>query len=122
MAITSLAPLLFLAGPMATAPALTAEQALKRYRDHFLTVSELDCPRGSADIVVCGRTGREPDRPPIPYQMKPGDRVRLLPGEPPGASAALASGRMCVRDCPEPIEGSIRNVVKTIGHLLGTDD
>jgi hypothetical protein len=115
-------PLLVLAaGPTARAETISADSALKRYRSQFPSVAELDCPRASDAIVVCGHSGPDPNRPPIPYQPKPGDTAHLLPGEPLSAAAALDPAHMCTRDCPEPVEGSIMNVFKAVGHLLGKD-
>jgi hypothetical protein len=113
-------PLLLLAtgSAPATAQPITAEQALKRYREQFRSVPEMDCPRDNTEIVVCGRGGR--DRPP-PYPREEGATVRLLPGEPPGAAAALGAGNMCFRNCEPPV-GNIRNIIKGIGHLLGRDE
>jgi len=122
MRIMGWAPWILLALPSpAFCDAITAEQALKRYRDQFKPVSLLACPRDSEEIVVCARTGRDPNRSPIPYVPQPGDPVRLLPGEPPSAAAALNAEHICIREC-EPAVGSIRNVIKGIGALLGKDD
>jgi hypothetical protein len=71
----------------------TADQAMAQYRRTFQPVTELRCPRsaGPEDIVVCGRReGRDPNRIPLPDEREPGERVALLPGEPPSASVALA--------------------------------
>jgi hypothetical protein len=124
MSITSVLPIVLLAaaGSPTHMQPITAEQALKRYRERFTTVQEMDCPRASGDIVVCGRSGRDPNRSPLPYSPQPGDRVRLLPGEPPSASAALGADRMCFHDCPEPPKGGILNVVKGVAHILGKDE
>jgi hypothetical protein len=76
----------------AAAPA-TAEQAMAQYRRTFQPVSELRCPKGAGpeDIVVCGRReGRDPNRLPLPEERQPGERVGLLPGEPPSAAEGLA--------------------------------
>jgi hypothetical protein len=74
------------------APA-TAEQAMAQYRHTFRPVEELRCPKsvGPEDIVVCGRReGRDPNRVPLPDEHEPGERVHLVAGEAPSASAALA--------------------------------
>ena len=81
-------------------------------------VDQVDCPRGEG-IVVCGR--RKGELAPAPYARLPGERVRLLPGEPPSARGAQNIDRMCMRNC-EPATGSILNVIKGIGALLGRDD
>jgi hypothetical protein len=103
----------------AFADGITAETALNRYHDQFKPVSELACPRDSEDIVVCGRNIGSGLR--IPYAREEGEPVRLLPGEPPSAAASLGADRMCMRYC-EPPNGSILNVIKGIGALLGKDD
>jgi hypothetical protein len=123
MPLPAALPLLLLAAaPVAALPRpITAEEALRRYRGKFKSVRELDCPRDRGDIVVCGRTGPDPDRAPMAYEPEEGQTVRLLPGEAPSARGAQNIDRMCMRDC-EPAVGSIRNIVKGIGHLLGRDD
>jgi hypothetical protein len=71
----------------------TAEQAMAQYRRSFQPVEELRCPKsvGPEDIVVCGRReGRDPNRVPLPDEHEPGERVHLVAGEAPSASAALA--------------------------------
>jgi hypothetical protein len=76
----------------AAAPS-TAEQAMAQYRRSFRPVDELRCPKGAGpeDIVVCGRReGRDPNRVPLPDEREPGERVALLPGEPPRATEGLA--------------------------------
>ncbi len=87
--IAALALLLASAPAWAEEPAKDADEALDRYRRTFVPIAEIDCPRGEeGEIVVCGRSSTEPDpnRPEIPYPPVPGERVRLLPGEPPRAS------------------------------------
>jgi hypothetical protein len=83
--------LLVWASPGVAAP-VTAEQAIANYRRTFKPVSELRCPKGEeGEIVVCARAeGPDPNRVPFPDQHEPGDRVGLLPGEPPSATVALA--------------------------------
>jgi len=71
----------------------TAEQAMVQYRRTFRPVEELRCPKsvGPDDIVVCGRReGRDPNRVPFPDEREPGERVHLVAGEAPSASAGLA--------------------------------
>ena len=83
--------LLVWTGPALAGP-LTAEQAIANYRKAIKPVAELRCPKGEdGEIVVCGRAeGPDPNRIPFPGEHEPGARVGLLPGEPPGAGAALA--------------------------------
>ncbi|MDB5722539.1 MAG: hypothetical protein JWP15_3157, partial [Alphaproteobacteria bacterium] len=95
---------LLLAGPAgAAAPALTADEAMKRYRFYFRSISDLDCPRDSGEIVVCGRSGGDSGRSPLRYPPQPGDRIRLLPGEAPSAAAAMGADKLCMRNCEPPV-------------------
>ena len=122
MPILGALPLLLLAAAPPTASATTtADEALQRSRRQFRPVRELDCPRDEGEIVVCGRTGPDPDRPRMAYGVEEGRTRRLLPGEPPSGRAALDADRMCMRDCEPPV-GSILNIVKGIGALLGRGD
>src|SRR4051794_28519670 len=116
-----------------------AEQAMARYRRTFQPVSELRCPRsvGPEDFVVCGRReGPDPNRVPFPEAREPGERVHLLPGEPPSAMAALnaASGDPCRMAGPNhPCGGAMTimslggpsllgGLFKLVRHLAGGDD
>src|SRR3954470_20684863 len=70
-----------------------ADQAMAQYRRTFQPVSELRCPKsvGPEDIVVCGRReGRDPNRLPLAQEREAGERVGLIPGEPPSATEGLA--------------------------------
>lgn len=83
------------ATPAAAAPPITAEEAMTNYQKSFDKGAGIDCRRdtGSDEIVVCGRSGqRDADRIPLPDEREPGAPVRLLPGEPPSAVAALSAG------------------------------
>jgi hypothetical protein len=94
MARIALLLLIGLAAPAGAAEPVTAQQALENYREKFESVDAIDCPkdRDPDEIVVCGRGGGpDPNRLPLP-SAEPGDRVRLLPGEPPSAVAALNAG------------------------------
>lgn len=75
--------------PASGAPSATAEEALARQRAGLHDSLGLDCDRGGADIVVCGRQGPDPNRLPLPVEPEPGARRS---GEPPAASEALALG------------------------------
>jgi hypothetical protein len=92
--IAALAALLLGSVPAYAAAPVTAEVALENYQKSFDTGKLVDCrrtPEGD-EIVVCGRSGPDPNRVPLPDEREPGERVRLLPGEPPSAVAALSAG------------------------------
>jgi hypothetical protein len=133
------AGLLLIAWQAEAVAAPTAEQAMVQYRRTFRPVSELRCPKstGADDIVVCGRReGRDPNRVPFPEAREPGERVHLLPGEPPSAMAALnaASGDPCRMAGPNhPCDGAMTiwspdgpsllgGLIKVVRHLAGGDD
>ncbi|MEA3061552.1 MAG: hypothetical protein QOJ94_1333 [Sphingomonadales bacterium] len=91
--ITAAMILVVAAQPASAAEPPTAEQAMAQYRRTFQPVDELRCPKGVGpeDIVVCGRReGRDPNRVPLPDEREAGDRIGLLPGEPPSATEGLA--------------------------------
>ncbi|HEX8468228.1 MAG TPA: hypothetical protein VF620_10530 [Allosphingosinicella sp.] len=69
------------------APPLTADEALARQQSSLRTGLGLDCDRGAAEIVICGRTGQDPNRLPLPVQPEPGARNA---GEPSNPNHALA--------------------------------
>ena len=75
------------AAPALAAPPAYAEDALDRQKASLRTSLGLDCDRGEAEIVVCGRQGPDPNRLPLPVPPEPGDRRA---GEPPDPSEALA--------------------------------
>ncbi|MEA3061553.1 MAG: hypothetical protein QOJ94_1334 [Sphingomonadales bacterium] len=133
------AGLLLIAWQAEADAATTAEQAMARYRRAFRPVSELRCPKSASaeDIVVCGRReGPDPNRVPFPEAREPGERVHLIPGEPPSAMAALnaASGDPCAMVGPNhPCGGSMTimslggtsllgGFLKVVRHLTGGDD
>ena len=116
MAFAVLAPL-FLLAAVETRHELTADEAMRNYHAMLKPVRALDCPRDE-EIVVCGRKGPDPNRPPIPYEREPGESLHLIPGEPPNADP----GSPCLYTCPVAPPGGIRNMVKGIIHLLGKDD
>jgi hypothetical protein len=62
----------------ASAPAaqpLSAEEALARQQSSLRSGLGLDCDRDSAEIVVCGRQGPDPNRLPLPVPSEPGARI-----------------------------------------------
>jgi hypothetical protein len=69
---------------------LTAEGAVEHQRRQLQAATgTAPCDREAegGEIVVCGRIGPDPNRVEVP--RFPGDRVALLPGEPPSGRAAL---------------------------------
>jgi hypothetical protein len=85
--------LLTAAAPAASAPAgRTAEEAVAVQREGVRKVVAPPCRHREADeIVVCGRTGPDPNRLPLRGERVEGERVHLLPGEAPTAAGALAA-------------------------------
>ena len=81
---------LFAAGPAFAAEPPTAEEALARQKAALHQILGLDCGRRGAgdDIVICGRTGRDPNRLPLDPEPEPGGRIA---GEPVSAAEALAN-------------------------------
>jgi hypothetical protein len=73
--------------PVSAAPPATAEEALARQQAGLQRSLGLDCDRGGAEIVVCGRIGPDPNRLPLPVPPEPGARNS---GEPADPSEALA--------------------------------
>jgi hypothetical protein len=69
----------------ASAPAaqpLSAEEALARQQSSLRSGLGLDCDRDSAEIVVCGRQGPDPNRLPLPVPPEPGARRSGEPVDP----------------------------------------
>jgi hypothetical protein len=90
------------AAPGAAAPVgRTAEEAVAAQREGMRKVVAPPCRHREADeIVVCGRSGPDPDRLPLRGERVAGDRVHLLPGEAPtGAAALAASNEGCRERC-----------------------
>jgi hypothetical protein len=115
------AALLLAAGAAETAEAqsVTAEQAVKNYREQFKSVDELDCPTPSEpdEIVVCGRPPgtKGPYELPLPVERVPGERVK---GEP-ATEAALA----CFHNCYQGLDLIKMAKVggKIVDHILHPD-
>jgi hypothetical protein len=81
------------AAPLAGAATgkVTAEQAIARYRERFVPVEQLACPKeGPDDIVVCGRVGYDPNH--LVFPQDPDDRVRLVAGEAPSGLRTMDAG------------------------------
>src|ERR1044072_2674699 len=120
-AAAALPAALFASIPAHAAAPLTAEKALENYQKSFDTGKLVDCrrtPEGD-EIVVCGRSGPDPNRLSFPPPREPGGRGRLLPGEPPSAAAALGagSGMNCASVGPNPHCGGGLHVFKVVGVL-----
>jgi hypothetical protein len=122
---------LLLAAPVAAAePAPTAETAIAHQRAQLVDTARIGCRRAGdeEEIVVCGREGPDPNR--IAVERMPGDRVRLLPGEPASGTAAMAAGsERCSAVGPNQSCGGgldlfrVGSVLFKIGkHLLSDDD
>ena len=100
-------------------PPLSAEEALARQQSSLRSGLGLDCDRGEAEIVVCGRQGPDPNRLPLPVQPEPGAR---RPGEPVDPTATLAlSAEKCTtvgrnQQCSGgiPILGIAAMIVQTV--------
>jgi hypothetical protein len=92
IAAAALAPML-VTPPAPAAPPLSADEALARQQASLRSGLGLDCDRDSAEIVVCGRHGPDPNRLPLPVPPEPGARNS---GEPADPSATLAlSAEQC---------------------------
>jgi hypothetical protein len=130
--MTALAVLLLVADGAGAAEPVTAEQVIKRYREIFPTIDDLDCPPGKgAEIVVCG--GRDPQDLRVPPSIdEPGRRVR---GDTPLTSErvrldnpyACVSNKGCAKatipifstgrrapGAPKPFVDIIANAIRTI--------
>jgi len=122
------------ANPSAAAPSLTAEEAIDvQHRRLQTATGTAPCKRDSPadEILVCGRRGPNPNRVPFPEERLPGERVALLPGEPPSAMAALraTAASSCSTVGPNqhcagglPVVGMLTTLAKIGLHLLGRDD
>ncbi|HEX8125315.1 MAG TPA: hypothetical protein VF548_07020 [Allosphingosinicella sp.] len=112
-----------LAAAAPAAPPLSAEEALARQQSSLRAGLGLDCDRGGADIVVCGRRGPNPNRVPFPDQRTPGEPENHLPGELPRAQASFST---CEFGCLQPVTITDKDVRKYGGrilrHILGKDD
>jgi hypothetical protein len=75
------------------------------------------------EIIVCGDLDGESQRI-GPSEPEPGDRQRLIAGEPPSAAAALGADA-CFRLCHQPVQvdviGVARALRRGIGRLLDPD-
>lgn len=68
--------------PAPAAPPAGADEALARQQTSVRSSLGLDCDRDSGEIVVCGRTGPDPNRLPLPVPPEPGARRSGEPVDP----------------------------------------
>ena len=100
---------------------------MQRYRETFGTVAPARCPeRGTStdeEIVVCGRTHRQPERSPLPVQREPGEIVRHH-NEP--GSGIEAMNPPCPSTCGDQVKFNVIELLfktpKIIRHILHGDD
>ena len=122
------------AAPALAAPLepLTAEAAIETQRRGLQEATgTAPCDRDVTgdEIVVCGRVGPDPNRVEVP--RLPGDRIALLPGEPPSGRAALDATAQSPCSTVGPVQRCsgglnvfhVAGVLAKIGkHLLDKDD
>ena len=79
---------------LAPAPGVTAEEAMRVYRETFDATPAASCPEVADPdaIVVCGRRARQP-RLPLPIEREPGEIVRHAGEHTPDAGPC----RMCTQ-------------------------
>jgi hypothetical protein len=112
---------------------LTADEAMKHYRETFGAEGGAPAPAGCADrglvtdeeIVVCGRTSRRQlHRLPLPIEREPGEVVRHI-NEPGGGPDAMAGGA-CIHSCYQPVSIDLIRAARAmpgiVRHILGKDD
>ena len=112
-------------GPWAAAAAAvepTAEATLAAYNRQIhemmdaRSTSRRCAPEiGDDAIVVCART--ESERYRIPFDPPPGERRRLIAGEPPSARDAMGAGG-CLRLCEQPVSVNLVEAVRFLGRGL----
>ena len=82
------------------------------------------CQVGGLDeIIVCGRLARAGQGYRVPWRPEPGARVRLIAGEPPGATAAMGAAD-CIRLCEHPVMINLldpRSIARGIDRILSGD-
>jgi hypothetical protein len=87
------------AGPAFAAPPGTADGALARQQASLRAGLGLDCDRAGGEIVVCGRTGPDPNRLPLPVEPEPGARHSGEPADP--ADALALTRQRCTTVGPD---------------------
>ncbi|HEY0132182.1 MAG TPA: hypothetical protein VGB57_12345 [Allosphingosinicella sp.] len=105
--------------PAASAPPPSADEALARQQGSLRSSLGLDCDRDSGEIVVCGRTGPDPDRLPLPVPPEPGARRSGEPVDPSDTLALSAETCTAVGRNPRcsgglPILGIAAMIVQTV--------
>jgi hypothetical protein len=105
--------------PATAAQPLSAEDALARQQSALRSGLGLDCDRDSAEIVVCGRQGPDPNRLPLPVQPEPGARAEGEPVDPARTLALSAETCTTVGRNPRcngglPILGIALMIVQTV--------
>jgi hypothetical protein len=105
--------------PASSAPPQSADEALARQQASLRSSLGLDCDRESGEIVVCGRTGPDPDRLPLPVPPEPGERRSGQPVDPIDTLALSAETCTAVGRNPRcsggiPILGIALMIVRTV--------
>jgi hypothetical protein len=94
---------------------------MQRYREWSGSVRSCPAsgPLSDEEVVVCGRTHRQPERSPLPVSREPGEIVRHV-GEP------TMQGGGCMRLCEQPVTidlmAAARAAPKIFRHIFGKDD
>ena len=109
------------------APA-SADAAMQRYQSWSNGTRPSDCPASGPlsdeEIVVCGRTHRQPERSPLPFARDPGEVVHHA-GESGSGTGALAAGG-CLTRCEQPVSVNPIAIIlaapKVIRHILHPGD
>lgn len=114
MAAAALVP-----APASPAPPPSADEALALQQASLRSSLGLDCDRESGEIVVCGRTGPDPDRLPLPVPLEPGERRSGQPVDPIDTLALSAETCTAVGRNPRcsggiPILGIAAMIVQTM--------
>jgi hypothetical protein len=109
------------------APPASADEALARQQSSLRSSLGLDCDRDSGEIVVCGRTGPDPNRLPLPVQPEPGARIAGEPVDPKDTLALSAETCTAVGRNPRcsgglPILAIAAMIVQTVAKAALKDE
>ena len=112
------------AAAQAPAAPASADAAMKREQQWVSGALPRGCPASGPlsdeEIVVCGRTHRQPERSPLPVARDPGEIVRHA-GEAGGADL-----NTCYASCNQPVMinpiAVIVAIPKVVRHILHGDD